>query len=205
MRAPPSARISPRTSQGSSFGLLILLDEALPAGCLEACAQLACLAGASKGPNHGTVIGAFGAQVRLMDRGLPTAQLVRELGLQAAERRLGLTLAALRGNLDIAARPAARCRRGRLWRYRGRPGRHCGGLRRSCGGLRRRSSRRCRIRIERQRPAVRCGRRLTRRWSGPRRALFRVGCRLRRRTWRSGGGARRGSRSRSGSRRRCRS
>src|SRR6478736_6913676 len=137
MRAPSSARISPRTSQGSSFGLLIPLDEALPAGCLEARAQLACLAGIGKGPNHGAVVSALGAQIGLLDRRLPTSELVRELGLQAAERRLSLTLAALRGNLDIAARPAARCRRGRLWRYRGRPGRRCGGLRRSCGGLRR--------------------------------------------------------------------
>ncbi len=79
MRAPPSARISPRTSQGSSFGLLIPLDEALSAGSLEARAQLACLGGIGKGPNHGAIIGALGAQVDLMDRGLTTAKLVREL------------------------------------------------------------------------------------------------------------------------------
>lgn len=106
MRVPPSARISPRTSQGSSFGLLIPLDEALPAGCLEARAQLACLAGIGKGPNHGAVIGALGAKVGLMDRGLPTAKLIWELGLKAAERRLSLTLAALRGDLNVIARPA---------------------------------------------------------------------------------------------------
>src|SRR6185295_8199880 len=100
MRVPPSARISPRTSQGSSFGLLIPLDEALSAGGLEARAQLACLGGIGKGPNHGAVIGALGTQIDLTDRGWPTAKLIRELGLQAAECRLSLTLAALRGNLD---------------------------------------------------------------------------------------------------------
>src|SRR6476620_5998400 len=130
MRAPPSVRISPRTSQGSSVGLLIPLDEALSAGCLEARAQLACLAGIGKGSNHGAVVGALGAQVGFVDRGLPTAKLVRELGLKAAERRLSLTLAALRRNLDVAARPTRRCRRGRLGRYRGCPGWSCGGLRR---------------------------------------------------------------------------
>ena len=95
MRVPPSARISPRTSQGSSFGLLIPLDEALSAGRLEARAQLACLAGIRKGPNHGAVIGAFGAQVDLADRGLSTAKLIRKLALKASKRRLSLTLAAL--------------------------------------------------------------------------------------------------------------
>ena len=95
MRAPPLARISPRTSQGSSFGLLIPLDEALSAGCLEARAQLACLAGIGKRSNHGAVIGALCAQIDLVDSGLPTAKLIRELGLQAAESRLSLTLAAL--------------------------------------------------------------------------------------------------------------
>jgi|SoimicMinimDraft_1059729.scaffolds.fasta_scaffold45245_1 hypothetical protein len=95
MRAPPLARISPRTSQGSSFGLLIPLDEALSAGCLEARAQLACLAAIGKRSNHGAVIGALGAQIDLVDSGLPTAKLIRELGLQAAESRLSLTLAAL--------------------------------------------------------------------------------------------------------------
>ena len=106
MRALPSARISPRTSQGSSFGLLIPLDEALSTGRLEARAQLACLASICKGANHGAVIGALGAQIDLMDSGLPTAKLIRELGLKATERRLSLTLAALRGDLDVIARPA---------------------------------------------------------------------------------------------------
>src|SRR4029079_3020744 len=118
MRAPSSARISRHTSQGSSFGLLIPLDEALPAGCLEARAQLACLAGIGKGPNPGAGVSPLGSEMGLLNRTLPTSELVRELGLQAAERRLSLTLAALRGNLDIAARPAARCPRGGLWRYR---------------------------------------------------------------------------------------
>src|SRR4029079_7756862 len=105
MRAPPSARISPRTSQGSSFGLLIPLDEALSAGCLEARAQLACLAGIGKGAHHGAIEGPRGAQVAFVDRGLRPAKRVGELGLKAAERRLSFTLAALRRNLDVAARP----------------------------------------------------------------------------------------------------
>ena len=106
MRVPPSARISPRPPHGSSFGLLIPLDEALPAGRLEARAQFCSLVGGGKGPDHGPVIRPLGAQIDFVDQRLSAAELAGELCLQGAEGRLGLGFAALRRHLDVAARPA---------------------------------------------------------------------------------------------------
>src|SRR5450755_3181032 len=104
MRAPPSARISPRLPRGSSEGLLIPLDDALPAGRLEAAAQRTRVVGGGEGADHGAVIGALVAQLHFVDQRLAAAELGRVLGLQTAERGLRLGFATLRRQLHgIAA------------------------------------------------------------------------------------------------------
>src|SRR5262245_3397972 len=102
-----------------------LRKEALAAGGLVAGAELARLLRRGERPHHGPVDNPFAAQVGTANDGLPVAELIGELGLQAAERGLRLTLALLRRELhDEAARGASRLGRGpRRWRQRRRAGR----------------------------------------------------------------------------------
>src|SRR6476646_10878320 len=116
MRAPPSARISPRSPHGSSLGLLIPLDEALTASGLEARTQFGRLIGIGEGPDHGPVERPLRTQIDCVDLRLAAAELAGELCLQGSEGRLGLGFAALRGHLDIAARPAGGGAAGSRWR-----------------------------------------------------------------------------------------
>ena len=116
MRVAPSARISPRSPHGSSLGLLIPLDEALTASGLEARTQLGRLIGVGEGPNHGPVKRPLRAQIDFVDLGLAATELAGELCLQRSEGRLGLGFAALRGHLDVTARPADGGAAGGGWR-----------------------------------------------------------------------------------------
>src|SRR5450755_2119552 len=113
MRVPPSTRISPRQRQGSSFRPLIPLDNTVAAGGLEAAAQLAGLIGTAEGAGHGAEIGAFFPEFDPADHRLAAAKLGGEFALRTSERGLRLGFATLRGNLHIAAGPAAGCRRHR--------------------------------------------------------------------------------------------
>src|SRR5450759_4421788 len=130
MRVPPSARISLRLPQGSSFGRSIPLDDALSAGSLEAAAQLARLIGVAEGADHGAVVDALGSQIGLADHGLTAAELIWELALQAAERGLRVGFAALRRYLHrVTAGTAIAATRSGLRRChrRGAGRAHCGG------------------------------------------------------------------------------
>src|SRR3954463_15785413 len=102
MRVKALARISLRRLRGSSAPPLIPLDDALPAGRLQAGAKLAGIFGRHR-PDHGAVIDALGAKIHVADQRLLAAELARVLGLEAAERRLRLSFAALRRNLHRVA------------------------------------------------------------------------------------------------------
>src|SRR5579862_3216516 len=108
MRVKALARISPRPRQGSSERPLNPLDDALPAGSLEARAHLARLFRAAEGANHGTEVDAFGAEIDPVDHRLLAAELAREFRLEAAECGLCIGFAPLRGDLHGVAAAAGR-------------------------------------------------------------------------------------------------
>src|SRR6185437_6910023 len=99
MRAPPSARISPRRTAGSRRGALIPLDEAASAGGFQAGAELDRVRLRREGTDHGAVVGALGAELDLVHEHAATAEHAAVFALQSAVGRLRLGLAPLRGDL----------------------------------------------------------------------------------------------------------
>src|SRR6516165_473250 len=82
MRAAPFGRITPCERARS---ISVVRDHASPPRSLVACTELIGLLGGAEWSHHRPVEYSFGPQVRPPDDGLPATELVRELGLQAAE------------------------------------------------------------------------------------------------------------------------
>src|ERR1700682_2825506 len=74
--------ISPLMTWGLRKRPSILLDDALPAGCLQAAAELRRLIGRPERPYHGAVVDALVAEVGALDQGAARSQNRRELALQ---------------------------------------------------------------------------------------------------------------------------
>src|SRR5258707_14113884 len=70
----------------------ILLDDALPAGSLEAAAELRRFIRRRERANHGAVVHALFAEVGALDHRLPRSQHRWELALQGPERTLRIGL-----------------------------------------------------------------------------------------------------------------
>src|ERR1700756_3369624 len=99
MRAPPSARISPRLRRGSRLRPLISLDETLSTSGFQAGADLSRLGLVGIGTHHRAVVDAFGAKIDLVDEHRLAAEGTGVLALEGAVGGLGVRLRPLRGGL----------------------------------------------------------------------------------------------------------
>src|SRR5204863_1928113 len=90
--------------RGSRKGLLIPLEDALPAGGFQVSADLRGLIGGPEWAYQGAVVNALVAEVSTLDHRRMRSQYGRELALKSAIGCLGIGLVALRGDLNQITR-----------------------------------------------------------------------------------------------------
>src|SRR6516164_1651586 len=121
---------SPRPARGSRKGRLILLDDALAAGALQAAAELGGFLRCAEWPDHGAVVDALFPEVGTLDQRRLRPQDRWVLVLQRLEGGLCIGFVSLRGHLheiSAASRDGSGRRRVRRGRCKAavRIGRRC--------------------------------------------------------------------------------